>query len=388
MVTTNHFTHRRQPFLFLGSVFHVQLLSGMHHVASRYHETAGLDGRICTSVFDIYRPVCAWACGLPVKTVWEVFTENGSVMAGICGALRRLGRFPAVGDFVVLHNQPQADSLMIVDILPQKTIFTRGSSGREGTDQVIAANIDTVFILTAAGLDLNARQIERDLAIANASGARPVIVINKSDLADDPALLIREINPVSAGIPVIPLSALSGEGLERLGPYLTPCTTVVLIGSSGVGRSTLINRLLDLPVQETRGTRDYNGKGRHTTTVRQLFILKGGALMIDTPGLREVGIGTASAGIADTFPDILELAEACRFSDCRHEQEPGCAVQEAVCKGFLASSWLENYQRLMRELAFEQEKAAIGLVRSEKKRFKQYSSHGKLAKAMRKAKEE
>lgn len=302
------------------------------------------------------------------KTSWEVITGVGCGMAGISGALRRLSRLPAVGDFVVLHNQPGAST--IVDILPRKTVFTRGASGKEGTDQVIAANIDTVFIVTAAGPDLNPRRIERYLAIAHASGARPVILINKSDLADDPASLSREILAVSPGIPVLPVSALDGGGLDRLGAFLLPGTTIVLIGSSGVGKSTLINRLLDRPVQETSGTRTYDGKGRHTTTVRQLFVLKGGALMIDTPGLREVGIGTASAGIADTFPDILELAVGCRFSDCRHEQEPGCAVREAVSQGFLTKERLDSYLRLKKELAFEQEKSDIGLIRFERKRWK------------------
>jgi ribosome biogenesis GTPase len=257
-----------------------------------------------------------------------------------------------------------------VDILPQKSRFTRGTSRREGTDQVIAANIDTVFIVTAAGHDLSARRTERYLAIAHASGARPVIVINKSDLAEDPTSLAAEIIPVSSGIPVIPISAMSGSGIGRLEEFLTPGTTIVLIGSSGVGKSTLINRLMDTPLQETSGIRDFDGKGRHTTTVRQLFILKSGALMIDNPGIREVGIGTASTGIADTFPEILERAENCKFSDCRHEQEPGCAVQEAVREGTLSASRLDNYQRLVRELAFAQEKAEIGLVRSEKKRWK------------------
>ena len=304
------------------------------------------------------------------KTVWDVLVDSGSVTAGISGALRRLGRFPAVGDFVVLLDQPEAGASMIVDILPQKTRFARGTPGRECGDQVIAANIDTVFIVTAAGHDLNARRIERYLAIAYASGARPVIVINKSDLADNPATLADEIASASPGIPVIPISAVSGEGVDRLDPYLAPRTTVALIGSSGVGKSTLINRLMGRPVQETAHTRDYDGKGRHTTTVRHLFVLAGGALMIDNPGIREVGIGTASAGIADTFPEILELAEGCRFSNCRHEEEPGCAVRAAVAAGTLSAARLESFQRLVQELAFEEDKAEIGLVRLEKKRWK------------------
>lgn len=315
------------------------------------------------------------------KTVWEVLTEEGSVTTGISGALKKLGRFPVVGDFVVLHGRPESGTAMIVDILPRKTAFSRGTAGREGTGQVIAANADLVFIVTAAGQDLNARRAERYLSIAHASGARPVILINKADLADDPDQLAAVIRPVAAGIPVLSLSAKSGEGIAQLAPYLAPGTTIVLIGSSGVGKSTLINRLLDTPVQDTSGTREYDGKGRHTTTVRQLFVLKGGALMIDNPGLREVGVGTASNGIAGTFPDILELAGDCRFSDCRHDQEPGCAVKEAVQRGELSPARLENYRRLVRELAFEQDKADLGLARSERKRWK---AIGKLGKEIQK----
>lgn len=304
------------------------------------------------------------------RTHYEIFTEGGVLNAGISGALRRAGRIPAVGDFVALHHQPEAGVSTIVDILPRKTMVTRGVAGNDGADQVIAANMDTVFIVTAAGPDLNARRLERYLALVHASGARPVIVINKADLADTPEALAEAIAPVTAGVPVITLSALTHAGLSLLDPWLLPGNTVALIGSSGVGKSTLINAFLEQTVQDTIAVRDYDGKGRHTTTVRQLFILQGGALVIDNPGLREVGIGTAGSGIGETFSDIRELAAGCRFSDCRHDQEPGCAVREAVSRGLLLQERLDNYLRLTKELAFEQEKAEIGLIRSERKRWK------------------
>lgn len=318
------------------------------------------------------------------RTTFAIITESGSMQAGISGALRRVGRIPAVGDFVVLHRQPDTGTSMIVDILPRKTLFTRGVPGRDGDDQVLAANIDTVFIVTAAGADLNRHRLERYLTLVHASGAEPVILINKADLAIDPSTLTSEIAPVATGVPVITLSAVTGYGLSALDPFLLPGRTVALIGSSGVGKSTLINTLLQRTVQDTGRVRESDGKGRHTTSVRQMFILENGALVIDNPGLREVGIGTAGSGMNDTFPEIRELAAGCRFSDCRHEHEPGCAVREAVAEGLLSQDRLESYLMLAKELEFQQEKAEIGLARSERKRWKEIS---KVARDIRGTKE-
>lgn len=302
------------------------------------------------------------------KTVFDVITCSGQIQAGASGALHRIGKLPAVGDFVVLFPQPGAYT--IVDILPRKTLFTRGFPGKDGKDQVIASNIDTIFIVTAIGPELNSRRIERYLAIVHASGAKPVILINKADLSEDPSSDIEPISRVAAGTPVIAISALMHSGLKQLEPYLSPGMTVALIGSSGVGKSTLINALLKKAVQDTKEIRESDGKGRHKTTVRQLFILDNGALVIDNPGLREVGLGTSASGMSETFPDIRELAAGCRFSDCRHENEPGCAVRRAVSEGILSQERLDNYLRLSRELEFQQEKSDIGLARLERKKWK------------------
>ncbi len=256
------------------------------------------------SAFDRYRgPYLPGRVSCRQRTVFDVITADGSVSAHASGALQRAGRLPAVGDFVVLLRQQEAAASTIVDVLPRRSVFTRGLPGRDGADQPIAANIDLVFIVTAAGPDLNPRRLERYLALVNASGARPVILVNKADLAEDPASLAQTVAPVAAGVPVVVLSALTGAGLSALDPFLAPGTTVALIGSSGVGKSTLINALLERAVQETACVRDHDGKGRHRTTVRQMFVLDSGALVIDNPGLREVGLGTAG-GLGETFPEI------------------------------------------------------------------------------------
>ncbi|MEN6341205.1 MAG: ribosome small subunit-dependent GTPase A [Methanospirillum sp.] len=332
-------------------------------------EALGWDGTFAQA-FERYRgPYVPGRVTCRHRTVFDVATRDGAASVPASGALRHAGRLPVVGDFVVLLRQPDAAVSMIVDVLPRKSVIARGLPGKDGADQPIAANVDLVFIVTATGRDLNLRRIERYLALVNASGARPVILVNKADLAEDPGALGAAVAPVAAGAPVAVVSALAGSGLAELAPYLAPGTTVALLGSSGVGKSTLINALLDRAVQETACVRDRDEKGRHTTTVRQLFALDCGALVIDTPGLREVGLGTAG-GLVETFPEITELAFDCRFSDCTHAVEPGCAVREAVEAGLLSRARLESYLRLAGELAFAREKAELGSARSERKRWK------------------
>jgi ribosome biogenesis GTPase len=311
------------------------------------------------------------------RTVFDVLVAGGSVRVGISGALRRLGRAPAVGDFVVLLDQPETGTRMIVDILPRRTTFSRGAPGEGGEEQVIAANIDTVFIVTAAGSDFNLRRLERYLAVAYAAGAAPVILVNKADLADDPEALRAKAAAVAGRVPVLAVSALAGDGLGGLLPFLQPGRTVALIGSSGVGKSTLINALIPDALQETGDVRAHDGKGRHVTSVRQLFVLPGGAMVIDNPGLREIQLGSAGVGIGEAFPDVLALASGCRYPDCRHEGEPGCAVRAAVEEGILPRERLMSYLRLMREAEFQAEKADIGLKRMEKKRWKGISAEAR-----------
>ncbi len=260
--------------------------------------------------------------------------------------------FPVVGDWVAI--EPAGDDLALIHaILPRRSAFSRKAAGEAVEAQVAAANIDTVFLVSGLDGDFNLRRIERYLTTAWASGAEPVIVLNKSDLCPDLKDVIAKVESVAPDVPVVAVSALAGGELEALEPFLVPRKTVALLGSSGVGKSTLINRLLGEERLPTAPMSDPDeGRGRHTTTARELVRLPGGALLIDTPGMREIQLWGGDEDLDKAFDDIQRLAAQCRFPDCRHEQEPGCAVRAAVEAGALDRRRLGSYHKLRRELQF------------------------------------
>jgi ribosome biogenesis GTPase / thiamine phosphate phosphatase len=287
------------------------------------------------------------------RGAYVVYAERGERPAEAAGRLRHAAvaaaDLPAVGDWVAVADAPDAAAATIHALLDRTTSFSRKAAGVEDVEQVVAANVDVVFIVSAFGDDLNVRRLERYLASAWESGAQPVIVLNKSDLADKLAADLVEVETVAFGAPVHAVSCLDGAGLEALRAYPSGNRTVALLGSSGVGKSSLLNRLLGWERQEVQAIRS-DGRGRHTTTYRELVPLPGGGLVLDTPGMRELGLWSAGAGVDETFADVAELAAECRFTDCEHETEPGCAVRAAIAAGQLDEGRLESYRKLQREL--------------------------------------
>lgn len=260
--------------------------------------------------------------------------------------------YPAVGDWVAVRPPAGKGRAVIHAVLPRRSRFSRKTAGHKTEEQVVAANVDTIFLVSGLDGDYNPRRIERYLTAAWDSGAQPVVVLNKLDRCENPEQCLLEVEAIAMGVPIHAVSAATGHGCAELTAYLGPGRTVGLLGSSGVGKSTLSNYLLGREVQKTAEVREGDDRGRHTTTHRELFLTPTGGLLIDTPGLRELhlweggeGGDGALTGIESSFSDVEELAASCRFGDCRHMGEPGCAVE-----AMLAPERLESYRKLQREL--------------------------------------
>ncbi len=303
---------------------------------------------------------------------YELYTEAGDAEAAVSGRLRHAaagrGDLPAVGDWVALERPERGAVGKIVAVLPRAGVFVRKAAGREREDQIVAANVDVVFIVTSLNDEFNPRRLERYLALAWESGARPVIVLSKADLSPDAEARRREVEAAALAVPVHLTCATSGLGLQSLLEHLVGHRTGALLGSSGVGKSTLINVLVGFARQATAEIRAGDGQGRHTTTRRELVRLPGGGLLIDTPGMRELQLADATAGLLATFEDVESLAAACTFRDCTHDPEPGCAVKAAIAAGRLDAGRLASYHKLVAELAHRERQVDRHAAAAEKSR--------------------
>ena len=315
------------------------------------------------------------------KNIYIIYTEFGEIAAEISGKMhyRAAGRtdFPAVGDWVVITYRNGETKATIHDVLPRKSKFSRKIAGKQTNEQIIATNIDTVFLVSGLDRDFNLRRIERYLILVWESGASPIIILNKADLCDEIEARILEVESIAPYIPIIVLSAIENQGLDALLPYLGCGKTVALIGSSGVGKSTITNQLAQQEIQAVNSLRK-DERGRHTTTHRELIVLPSGGLLIDTPGMREIQFWNGSEGFQETFSDINELANSCRFRNCQHDLEPGCAVQAAILNGSLDERRFDSYQKLQQELKYMERKRDRKASLAEKEKWK------KIHKEMRK----
>ena len=305
------------------------------------------------------------------RGIYTVVCDEGEFKAEISGRLRHMAAdvtsYPATGDFVMISIGAKGSRAVIHNVLPRKSLFARRAAGSEREGQVIAANVDTVFICSALNRDFNIRRLERYTAAVWDSGAMPVIVLTKSDLCSQVSDMILELETKIPGVDIALTSAFDSD-VQALDQYLRKGKTIAFAGSSGAGKSTLINLLLGEERFDT-AVLDRNDKGRHTTTSRHLVMLPQGAMLIDTPGMRELGMWHQEKGIQKTFSDIYELAGQCRFSDCTHTNEPGCAIRAALQTGELNEDRWASYLRLEAENAYADNSA--GYLAQKEKKFKE-----------------
>jgi len=326
------------------------------------------------------------------RRIYTVYTEHGELAAEVSGRFRHSaesrGDFPTVGDWVVVKAPPEQGTAIIHTLLPRKSSFSRKAVLAGGPaygpgkteEQVLVANVDTCFLVSGLDRDFNVRRIERYLTLAWDSGANPVVVLNKADVCEDVEAYVQEVESIAFGVPIHPVSAMAQQGLDALRAYLGQGQTVAMLGSSGVGKSTLINSLLGTERQQIGAVRESDGRGRHITTQRELILLPGGGLIIDNPGLRELPLWGDEEGLKETFADIEELTDLCRFRDCGHQREPGCAIQQALREGTLAPGRWQSYLKLKKELQF------LAIRQDQKARLAEKTKWKKIAQAGRKMK--
>jgi len=329
------------------------------------------------------------------RTLWTLYHDGGEAAGELSGRFRReisdMADWPAVGDWVAVSPGNPPSPAIIHAVLPRQSCFSRKAassggmpdSGGRTDEQVLAANVDTAFLVSGLDLDFNIRRLERYLATAFDGGTTPVVVLNKTDLCKDVEAAVAKVKTVTMGVDILTVSATEGTGLEQIDRYIEGNRTVVLLGSSGVGKSTIINRLIGSEALKTGAVREHDNRGRHTTTWREMVPLPTGGVFIDTPGMRELQTWLNEDGLKRTFGDIETLAEDCRFRDCEHQGEPGCAIEAAVKTGTLDPGRLKSYRKLEKEMRRLEERRAGKTAHMDRIRGRQFATRVKEVNKMK-----